>query len=167
MWWLALVFVVVPAAELAILIQVGTQIGVLATLGLVVLTAVIGAHLARLQGLDVMRRFQRSMAEGRVPADALMDGAFLLAAGAFLMTPGFVTDAFGFICLIPPARAGLKRWLARRLKGRIEIRTYGTGPDPFDPRFGPPGAPRGPRPGTPDDVLDVEPPSEDSSRRAS
>lgn len=130
MAWLLLAFVVVPVAELALLIQIGTQVGVLPTLLLVLFTAVVGARLAQQQGLQVMQRFQRSMSVGELPTQAMMDGAFLLAAGAFLLTPGFITDLFGFLCLLPPARRRMQRWLAERLQGRIQVMTvhYGSMP---------------------------------------
>lgn len=160
---LALLFIVVPALELAVLIQVGSAVGVFTTMLLVVATAVVGARLAQMQGLDVLRRIQRATQAGELPTQALLDGAFLFVAGAFLLTPGFITDTFGFLCLIPPARKVMQRWLLRRLEGRIEVRTYGrfsgteAGPQA-------PGAGRRPRHGPYGDVLDVPPPTDDRAR---
>ena len=113
---LLLLFVVVPAVELALLIELGSRIGTLATLGIIAGTGVIGAALARRQGLGVLRRLQQETNQGRLPADPLVDGAFLLVAGALLVTPGVLTDVVGFLCLVPGFRAIVKREVLRRFK---------------------------------------------------
>lgn len=100
----------VPLIELYLLIEVGSEIGALATIVLTLLTAVIGTWLVRLQGLGVLARVRRSMAEDQVPALDLLDGALLLLAGLFLLLPGFLTDALGFLLLVPLVR----QWLTRR-----------------------------------------------------
>lgn len=115
---LALLFIVVPLVELALLIEIGRRLGTGATLGLIVATGLLGAYLARRQGLAVLRRVRAELAAGRAPADQLADGAMILVAGALLMTPGILTDAFGFFCLVPAGRKLLKRWL-RRWSGRM------------------------------------------------
>ncbi len=135
---LLFLFVVVPAVELGLLIEIGSRFGTLPTLGLLIVTGVVGAALARRPGLGVLRRVPEEVAEGRVPASSLVDGVLILIAGALLMTPGVLTDAVGFLCLVPGARSLLKREIWRRVEraareGRIEVRTYGSG-------FGPPGA---------------------------
>lgn len=100
----------VPLIELYFLIQVGSEIGALSTIVLTLLTAVIGTWLVRMQGLGVLARVGRSMAADELPALDLMDGALLLVAGLFLLLPGFLTDALGFLLLVPPVR----QWLIRR-----------------------------------------------------
>ena len=104
---LFLLFIVVPLAEIYLLLEVGGIIGAVPTIGLVVLTAAAGAALVRAQGFSTIRQVRRSMEAGEVPAVAIVEGIFLLVAGALLLTPGFLTDAVGFGCLIPPLRRGL------------------------------------------------------------
>ncbi len=116
---LLLLFIIVPAVELALLIEVGSRIGTPATLGLIVATGVVGAALARSQGLSVLGQVQRDLAEGRLPAGALVDGAIILVAGALLMTPGILTDALGFLCLLPGFRHLIKRVLWRRFESAV------------------------------------------------
>lgn len=111
-----LLFVALPALELYLLIEVGTRIGSASTLALIVVTGVIGATLARWQGLGVIRTIQRDAAAGRVPASALADGVIILIAAAVLMTPGIITDAFGFLCLVPAFRSLVKRFIWHRLE---------------------------------------------------
>ena len=102
--WLFLLFLTVPLAEIYLLLEVGGLIGALPTVGAVVLTAVIGAALVRVQGFSTLAHIRESLDRGEVPAVALVEGAFLLVAGALLLTPGFLTDAVGFACLCPPLR---------------------------------------------------------------
>ena len=116
---LLLLFIVVPAVELALLIEIGSRIGTPATLAIIVVTGFVGAALARAQGLGVIRQVQRETAEGQLPADSLVDGAFILVAAALLVTPGVLTDAFGFLCLLPPFRALAKRWIWRWLERAV------------------------------------------------
>ena len=112
-----LIFLVVPLIEIYFLIQVGSAIGAVPTIGLVVLTAVLGSAMLRHQGLAVLREAQGSIERGVAPARALLDGVFLVIGGALLLTPGFFTDAFGFACLLPAGRA----WLVRLAMRRISI----------------------------------------------
>ena len=113
---LFLLFLVVPIAEMYVLIKVGGEIGAFNTVGLVVLTAIIGVALMRSQGLSTFNNIQSAMNQGKIPAMELAEGAAILLAGAFLLTPGFITDTFGFLCLTPPVRRGLIRYLiAQRL----------------------------------------------------
>ncbi len=104
-------FLLVPLAELALLISVGQQIGVWATLAIVVGTAFAGSLILHQQGLQALRRAMESSAAGRPPVEPVVDGAFLLFAGGLLLTPGLITDAIGFALLVPPIR----RFIARRL----------------------------------------------------
>lgn len=114
---LLLLFIIAPIVELYVLIKIGGLIGVVPTVALVFLTALIGSQLVRRQGLDVMRRVRASQAHGEAPALPLLDGAALLLAGLLLITPGFISDTVGFILLIPR----LRRHLARRLLARVVI----------------------------------------------
>lgn len=111
----ALIFLLVPLLEIYILIQVGQVIGALWTVFFVVLTAVIGVQLLKSQGLSTLSRAQRKMHDGELPAQELMEGIALIIAGAFLLTPGFFTDAAGFLLLFPPTRALLIKTMAARL----------------------------------------------------
>jgi UPF0716 protein FxsA len=119
---LALVFLVVPLAELAVIIQVGQWLGVLDTLVLLVLISVVGAWLAKREGLGVLRRIRQQLDLGRVPGAELVDGFLVLFAGALLLTPGFLTDCLALLLLLPPVRAAVRRVLRRWLAGRIVIR---------------------------------------------
>lgn len=112
---LPLVLIVVPLAEIALFIQVGGRIGLLATVAAVVLTAVIGATMLRVQGFGILRQAQASLDAGRLPVGAVIDGIALFAAGLLLLTPGFLTDAIGFLLMVPPFR----RWLAARVWRRL------------------------------------------------
>jgi UPF0716 protein FxsA len=116
---LLLLFIAVPAVELMLLIEVGARIGTLPTLGIIVATGVIGAALARQQGLRAFGTVQARLAAGELPASALIDGVIILVAGALLMTPGILTDAVGFLCLVPATRGALKRRLVRRFEQAI------------------------------------------------
>lgn len=116
---LVLLFVAVPAIELVLLIEVGRHIGTLTTLAVIVLTGGLGALLARRQGLGVVRQVHREMAEGRVPAGSIVDGIIILIAAALLVTPGFLTDTVGFLCLVPGVRRLFKRYLWRRFERAV------------------------------------------------
>jgi len=129
---LLLLFTVVPLIELGLLIQLGRVIGLAPTIAIVLLTGFAGAALARWQGLATMRRVQTDMAAGRVPADALVDGLLILVAGAVLLTPGLLTDIFGFLLLIPPTRTAVRRALVEAFRGRVR---GGGGPVAFDARW--------------------------------
>lgn len=106
-------FVAAPLVELYVLIEVGSRIGALATIALSVFTAVLGGALVRLQGFSVLFRVQESMARAQVPALELMEGAMLLLVGFALLLPGFITDAVGFLLLIPPLRRAVVLWILR------------------------------------------------------
>jgi UPF0716 protein FxsA len=116
---LVLLFTVVPIVELGLLIQLGRYIGLAPTIGLVLLTGVAGAALARWQGLATLRRVQTEMAEGRVPTGPLVDGLLILVAGAVLLTPGLITDAMGFVLLIPQTRTVVRRALVSAFRSRM------------------------------------------------
>jgi len=118
---LLLLFILVPVAELAIFIALGDKIGLEATLGIIVLTALIGAYLTKSQGLKALNNYQQALAQGRLPHEEVMDGLMILIAGAVLLTPGFLTDAIGFSLLIPPFRKVVKAIIKQRLQGRVYI----------------------------------------------
>lgn len=116
---LLFLFVAVPLLELVILIQLGRLIGLWPTLGIVAGTGVVGASLARSQGVRTWRAFQREVAAGRMPGREIFDGVAILAGGALLLTPGIVTDLAGFLLLVPATRALIRRRAARALERRI------------------------------------------------
>jgi UPF0716 protein FxsA len=116
---LALLFTVVPLVELYLLIELGGVIGVLPTVAIVVTTGVLGAWLARYQGLKVLREIGDGLSEGRMPTESLIDGLLILMAGAVLLTPGLMTDALGFSLLVPRGRAVVRRAVRRVLERRV------------------------------------------------
>lgn len=111
----ALIFLLVPALEIYLLIQVGQWIGALPTALLVILTAVVGVQLLKSQGLSTLTRAQQRMQAGEMPAHELLEGLALVIAGAFLLTPGFFTDGVGFLLLLPITRQPLIAYLSQRL----------------------------------------------------
>ncbi len=118
MRYFIVLFLVVPLAEIYLLIEIGQIIGALSTIALCVLTAVLGGVLLRYQGLQVMFRAQASLARQQVPAIEMFEGVALAAGGMLLLTPGFATDAVGFLCLLPWTRRAMVRALIRRMSGR-------------------------------------------------
>jgi len=150
---LALFFVVVPLLELVLLIRLGEVIGLWPTLGLVLLTGVTGAAMARLEGLRVFYQFQSEMGSGRLPGQALLDGISVLIGGAFLLTPGILTDLTGFALLFPPSRRWIQRRVRRALERRVRdgtIQVVTMGPGGF-------GWPGGPGPSSPDREPGLDP----------
>ncbi|NOZ25022.1 MAG: FxsA family protein [Nitrospirae bacterium] len=116
---LLVLFVVVPVVELSLLIKVGSVIGTMNTIIIVLLTAAIGAYMVRLEGLGVMYRLQKNLMEGIFPAEELIDGVMILIAGVLLLTPGFITDTIGFLMVIPGSRNAIKRIARRYLEKRV------------------------------------------------
>ena len=114
---LLLLFVAVPLIEIWVLIKVGGLIGALPTIGTVLLTAVVGVGLLRQQGLSTLLRARERLLMEQIPAREVIEGLFIAFGGALLLTPGFVTDAVGFACLIPATR----RLLVRRLEPRVDV----------------------------------------------
>lgn len=117
---LLLLFTLVPVAELMVLIELGEAIGLGPTLLLILVTGVVGAALARREGSRTWLQVQRELAQGELPADSLLHGLMVLVAGAFLVTPGVITDAVGFLLLVRPVRAKLvemgRDWLRRKMR---------------------------------------------------
>jgi UPF0716 protein FxsA len=178
------VFILLPIAELYVIIQVGQAIGLVPTLALLIIDGVIGAALARSQGRAAWLRFNQAMAAGRVPAREVIDGALIVFGGALLLSPGFITDLLGLVLLLPPTRAilraMLKRAAAKTPTGRpvffVYDRARGSarpprGPGSPPPGFPPQGAPTRRRPGGTYDVegtareIDDDPPELDPGER--
>ncbi|MEO1207293.1 MAG: FxsA family protein [Pseudomonadota bacterium] len=124
-------FIAVPLIEIVILIQLGSVVGVFTTIGIVIATAVIGTTLLRQQGFGVLARATETMQSGEAPIEPVVEGVLLLIAGAFLLTPGLLTDAVGFTLLVPVARRGAARWLIQRVlnAGNVTFTTFGRGED--------------------------------------
>jgi UPF0716 protein FxsA len=141
---LVVLFIVVPILELWLIIEIGGAIGVVPTLALLLADAVLGSLLLRHQGRGAWQRFNQALAERRFPGREVADGALIVAGGTLLLTPGFVTDVFGLLLLIPPTRAIARSLLRRFAAHRFVVVGMG----------GPGGAPR---PGPP--------PRQDSARR--
>jgi len=138
-----------PIIEIAVLIQVGGALGLVPTLAIIVATAILGTIMLRQQGLATLAKARGRMSSGQLPAEQLMEGVLLLIGGVLLLTPGFVTDAFGFFCLVPFTR----QWLARKLASRSTVGMFtqagtagqantNTGPEP-GARSVPPRRPSG------------------------
>lgn len=117
---LLLLFTVVPAVELALLLWVGSLMGVLPTLALILVTALLGSVLARRQGLTAWRRLQTDLAEGRMPQDALFDGMSVLIAATLLVSPGVLSDALGIILMVPVCRRPIKAFLRKKFRRSME-----------------------------------------------
>jgi UPF0716 protein FxsA len=128
---LLLLFTVVPLIELYLLITIGGVIGVMPTIAIVLGTGILGAWLARWQGLAVIRRINDEMAAGRLPTDALIDGLLVLVAAAVLLTPGLLTDAAGFVLLVPGSRAAVRKAVAAAIAKRVRV----TSPDVIDAQW--------------------------------
>jgi UPF0716 protein FxsA len=114
-------FILVPLAELYVILKVGDAIGALWTILLLAADSVLGSLLLRAQGRSVWRRFNAALAEGKMPHREVLDGVLVIFGGAFLITPGFFTDVVGLLMLLPPTRALIRRLLVRRLGRRISI----------------------------------------------
>jgi UPF0716 protein FxsA len=169
--FLVLIFIVVPLVELYVIIQVGQAIGLLPTLALLLADALLGSILLRHQGRAAWIRFNRALAEGRLPHKEVFDGVLIILGGALLLTPGFLTDIVGLIFLIPPTRALVRAFSARLVRRRLALggaawsfgaprRPPRARPAPGGPRARPaPGGPSEPRrePG-PDDPFSWEEP---------
>ena len=119
-------FVIVPIVEFGLLIEIGRRLGTLETLMLIFGTGIVGAYLARLEGLRILYRIQNDFRAGQMPAEQLFDGVLVLVAGVVLLTPGLLTDVAGLILLLPPTRYPVKAFIKRRARNwmatrRVEI----------------------------------------------
>ena len=117
---LILIFIVVPLIEILLLIEIGSRIGALNTILVIVLTAILGASMMRHQGFTIMRNIQRDLSRGRMPTGELINGALVLVGGIVLLTPGFFTDAVGFILLIPATRGFIRKKIQLLIRRKIE-----------------------------------------------
>ncbi len=118
---LLILFIGIPLIELYLFLAIGSRIGILPTVAIVIITGVLGATLTKQQGLRTLSRYQQALSEGRLPHEEVIEGLMILVAGAVLLTPGFLTDAIGFLLLVPPVRAVFRQRLAGYLKGRIHV----------------------------------------------
>jgi UPF0716 protein FxsA len=122
-------FTLVPLLELYLLIRLGTYVGAVDTIAIVIGTGIAGGLLAKSQGLAVLDRMRAELNQGRLPAESLFDGLLILMAGAMLVTPGLLTDGLGLLLLIPWSRQAIKSWLKRKMQeklseGEIHISTH-------------------------------------------
>jgi UPF0716 protein FxsA len=121
---LVLLFILVPIAELYVIIQIGHAIGAFNTIALLVLVSFAGAWLMKREGLSTLRRARQQVDAGVVPGRELVDGALIVLGGALMLAPGFITDVFGLLLLLPPVRAGLRALVRRRLARRVAVQVY-------------------------------------------
>ena len=128
LWKLFLAFTLIPVSEIYILITIGGQIGILPSIALVILTGIVGASLARSQGLQTLGRIRDSFQQGLVPGEELLNALLIAIAGIVLLTPGFLTDAAGLFLLIPATRTLCREWLKRRIELVYAQRNVGNGP---------------------------------------
>lgn len=131
---LLLLFIGLPMVEIYVLIKVGREIGALWTIVLLFAVAALGSALLRLQGLATLSTVQTALARGEVPTAAILDGLVLLVAGVLMVTPGFVTDVFAFLLLLPPLRRVVGLVLAGRLMMRVQGRGGVAGAKPSGPQ---------------------------------
>jgi UPF0716 protein FxsA len=123
---LVALFIAIPIAELYVIIQVGQAIGALPTIAILLADSIIGSMLLRSQGRIAWRRFNEAISAGRVPAREVLDGAMVIFGGAFLITPGFLTDVVGIVLLLPPTRAVVRRLLVRVFSRRFVVAAVGS-----------------------------------------
>ncbi len=125
---LLLLFILLPMAELTVLVVVARHTSLLFTIGLLLASGVTGAWLARSQGTRCLSRIREELSQGRMPADSMIDGLMILVAGVMLLTPGVLTDVLAFCLLIPPLRAVIKRVVVARFKHRIVVSGFTASP---------------------------------------
>jgi len=113
---LLLIFIGIPLLELVLLLQIGQLIGVGYTVLMIIITGFLGVLLAKHQGFLVIRELQNTLAYGQMPGEAILDGIFVLVGGVALLTPGFITDIFGFLCLLPGSRKIFKAYIKKLLR---------------------------------------------------
>jgi len=136
---LVLLFLLVPLAELYVIIQVGHAFGALNTIALLVIVSAVGGWLVKREGTSVWRRFQHQIQSGSVPGREIADGVMVLFAGALLLAPGFLTDVLGIFLLLPPVRAAVRAILLRRVARRAGVIRLPRSPGPLGPLGGPHG----------------------------
>lgn len=116
-------FILVPLAELIVIVEIGSQIGYFYTILILIVISVTGAALAKRQGYAVLTRIRKDIGQGRMPGDSLIDGALILAGALLLLTPGYITDAVGLLLLLPPVRKLVRSLTRRRIQRAVENRT--------------------------------------------
>ncbi len=126
---LILLFVSMTLLEMSLLFRLVEGIGSWWTLAIVILTGILGGWLARLQGAQVYAKIHSDLASSRIPKESLVDAAMIFVAGAFLITPGVITDAIGFSLLVPPIRAVYRKAIWKHLKNRIQVQTFSSSTD--------------------------------------
>ena len=126
---LILLFIFTPLIEIYLLITIGSEIGALPTIALILFTAGLGVTLLRIQGFMTLTKIRQNMDRGELPAEAMLEGLMLLIAGALLLTPGFFTDAIGFVCLIPSFRSKLARSVLKKVIIAQQNRSHTQNPD--------------------------------------
>jgi UPF0716 protein FxsA len=149
---LVLLLLVLPVLEIWLLVQIGARIGLWPTLGMLIATAILGAQLARAEGVRVLEKVQRALAEGRPPEQELMGGLLVFVGGLLLVVPGVITDVGGVLLLLPPTRALVARLLRRRWeralrRGSVVVNARGMGDQPVMPWM---------RRDLDDEIIDVE-----------
>lgn len=120
MRYLALLIILIPAIDIGVLLLSGNTIGVVPTIAFIILTGVVGAYLAKREGLQTLKRAQEQLAYGQIPGESVLDGICILIGGTLLLTPGFITDIAGFLLLFPPSRKPVKFLMINALRKRIE-----------------------------------------------
>ena len=113
---LLIIFIILPILELAVLLRLDNAIGLFQTIILIFLTGIIGVWLVRQQGINILFRIKKEINNGNIPAKEMIDGVMLLIAGAVLITPGLITDTFGFLLLIPYTRNFIRKWIRNRIE---------------------------------------------------
>jgi UPF0716 protein FxsA len=116
MRYILLLLIIVPALEIGLLVLSGQAFGLIPTVLLIITTGILGAYLAKKQGMETLRKAQQDMQSGQLPGDAIIDGLCILVGGVVLLTPGFITDAIGFLLLLPPTRKMFKPFIYKLFK---------------------------------------------------
>ncbi len=117
---LILIFIIVPLMEILLLIEIGSRIGTLNTIFIIILTGILGGSMMRHQGFTIIRNIQEDLSQGRMPTGELINGALVLVGGILLLTPGFFTDAVGFVLLIPATRGFIRKKIQLLIRRKIE-----------------------------------------------
>jgi len=120
MRYILLLLIIIPAAEIGLLMLSGDILGIWTTIALIILTGVLGAYLAKKEGLETIRKVQRQLNYGQMPGDAILDGICVLIGGTLLLTPGFITDTVGFLLLAPPTRNLFKPFIMKYFRKWIQ-----------------------------------------------
>lgn len=117
---LILIFIIVPLMEILLLIEIGSRIGTLNTISIIIVTGILGGYMMRHQGFAILTNIRMDLSQGRMPTGELINGALVLAGGILLLTPGFFTDAVGFVLLIPTTRGFVRKKIQLLIQRKIE-----------------------------------------------